>query len=52
MCVYIALIATTLAVMLWHVDSGVALKSNDYGLKSLLARHLHKGSVHWRGGSK
>ena len=49
MCVQIAIIAAILAVMLWHEDSAAALKCNDYGLESLLAGHLDKGSVHWRG---
>ena len=46
MCVYIAIIATILAVMLWHVDSAPALKCKGSGLKSWLAGHLEKGSVH------
>ena len=49
MCVYIDLIATIMAVTLWFVDSAAALKCNGYGLKSLLAGHLEKGSVHCRG---
>ena len=40
----------TLAVMLWHVNSATALKCNGYGMESLLAQHLDKGSVPWRGG--
>ena len=49
MCFYIAIIATILAVMLWHVDSAPALKCIGSGLKSLLAGHLEKDSAHWRG---
>ena len=45
-CVYIAIIATILAVMLWPVDSAAALKWNDYGLESSLAEHLDKDIVH------
>ena len=48
-CVYIAIIARILAVMLRRMDRAAALKCNDYGLESLLAGHLAKGSVHWRG---
>ena len=31
MCVYIAIIATTLQVMLWRLDSAAAMKNNGYG---------------------
>ena len=48
MCVQIAIAATILAVVLWHVDSAAALKCNDYSLESLLAGHLDKGNVHCR----
>ena len=48
-CVYIAIFATIPQVMQWHMDSAPALKCNGYGLKSWLAGHLEKGSVHWRG---
>ena len=46
MCVQIAIIAMILAVTLWCMDGGAALKCNGYGLESLLAGHLVKGSVH------
>ena len=49
MCVYIAIIATILAVRLWLLNSATALKYNDYGLESTLEGHLNKGRVHWRG---
>ena len=49
MCVYIAIIATTLQVMLRQVDRAPALKCNGHKLESWLARHLEKGSAHWRG---
>ena len=45
MCVYIAVIATILAMILWHVDCAAALKCNDYRLESWLAGHSDKGSV-------
>ena len=45
MCVYIVIIATILAVTLWPMDSAAALKCGGYEFKSLLARHLEKGSV-------
>ena len=48
MCVYIAIIATNLQVMMWRMDSAPALKYNGYALESLLAGHIEKGSVHWR----
>ena len=48
MCVYIAVIAIILAVMLWQVDSAAALKCNGYRLESLSAGHLDKGSAYWR----
>ena len=41
---FIAIIATTLAMMLLHVDSAAVLKSNGDGLESSLAGHLQKGS--------
>ena len=44
MCVYIAIIATILIVMLWHMNSAAALKCNGYWLESLEG-HLEKGSV-------
>ena len=47
-CVYIALIAVILAVMLWCMDSAAALKCNGYGLESLLTGYLDQGSVHRR----
>ena len=46
MCVYIAIIAKILQVMLQRVDSAPALKCNGYELESWLAWHLEKGSVH------
>ena len=46
MCVYTAISARILAVTLWCMDSSAALKCNSYWLKSLLAGHLKKGSVH------
>ena len=49
MCVYNAIIALILQVMLWHVDSGPALKFNDDELESWLAGYLEKGSAIWRG---
>ena len=49
MCVYIAIIATLLAVLLWRVDSAAALKCKGCRLKSSLAGYLDEGSVHWRG---
>ena len=45
-CVDIAIITTTLAVMLWCVNSATALKCNGYGLEFLLAERLGKCSVH------
>ena len=51
MCVYIAMIAFIVAVMLWCVDVAAAFKCNGYRLESLLVGHLEKGSVHWRGSS-
>ena len=48
MCVYIAIIASSLQVTLWCMDGAAALKCNGYRLKSSLARHLQKGSIHWR----
>ena len=48
-CVYIAIIAILLPVMLWHVDSALVLKYNGQGLESWLAGHWKKGSVRWRG---
>ena len=50
MCVYLAIIATFLAVTLWFINNGAALKSSDYGLESLLAGHLEKSNVYWRQG--
>ena len=41
---FIAIIATTVAMMLLHVDSAAVLKSNGDGLESSLAGHLQKGS--------
>ena len=41
--VFIAVIATILAVMLWHVDSVASLQFSGYELKSWLAGHLIKG---------
>ena len=49
MCAYIAIIAAILQVNLWCMNSATALRCNGYGLESWLARHLKKGSVHWRG---
>ena len=48
-CVYIAIFTRILAVILWHVDSAATLKCNVYRLEPLLAGHLDKDSVHWRG---
>ena len=45
MCDYTALIAVILAVMLKQKVSAAALKCNIYGLESLLAGHLEKGSA-------
>ena len=62
MCVYIAIIATIVQLMLWRMDSAPALKCNDYRLESRIARQLEKSkctlerevwyvniwhSVHW-----
>ena len=52
MCVYITIIPTILAEILWNMDSAVALKCISYGLESWLAGHLDKSSVHWREGSR
>ena len=51
MCVYVTIIATILAVMLWCMDSAVALKCNGNGFECSLAGHTggDRGSVHWRG---
>ena len=49
MCVYVAIIALVLAVVLWCMDSVAALQCNGYGLDSSLAGYLDKGSVHWKG---
>ena len=49
MCVYIAIIATILQVMLWREDSAPALKCNVYELESWLPGHLEKDNVQWRG---
>ena len=49
MYVYIAITAIILAVMLWYMNNAAALKCNNYWLEFLLAGHLDKGSVHWRG---
>ena len=46
MCVYTAIIATRLQLMLWYVDGAPVLKCNGYGLESWLAGQLEKGSVH------
>ena len=46
MCVCLAIVDVILQVTLWHVDSAPALKCNGYKLKSWLAGHLEKGSVH------
>ena len=40
MCVYIAIIAVFLQVMLWCIFSAPALKCKDYRLESQLAEHL------------
>ena len=50
MCIQINIIAMILAVTLWCVDSGAALKCNDDGLESLLTGQFEKSSKHWRGG--
>ena len=39
---YIAIIATILAVLLWHIDSAAALKCNGSGLECSLTGHLRK----------
>ena len=44
MCVYIAIIAAILAVMLWRMDNATALKCNGYRLESSLAGNLYKSS--------
>ena len=49
MYIYVAIIATVQSVALRHMDSAAALISNNYGLESLLAEHLVKGSAHWKG---
>ena len=49
MCVYIAIIATILQLMLWCIDSAPALKYKGYELESWLAGHFNKDSVQWRG---
>ena len=46
MCVYIAIIATILQVMMWCMVSAPALKCNSYGLQSRLTWYLEKDSVH------
>ena len=43
LCVYIAIFATILAVMLWQMDHAAALQCNDYRLEFLLAGTI-KGS--------
>ena len=35
----------------YNSGDAAALKCNGYGFESLLAGYLHKGCVHWRGGS-
>ena len=40
MCVYTAIIAVIMQVLLWHVDSAPALKCHCHGLESWLAEHL------------
>ena len=49
MSVNIAIIATILAEMLWHMDSAAASKCNGYEYEFLLAGHLDKSSIDWRG---
>ena len=49
MCIYIAVIATILAVMLWQVDSTAALKYSGYVMELLLAGYFGKSSVHCKG---
>ena len=46
MCVFIAIIATIVPVILWHVNKAADWKYNGYELESWLAGHLNKGSVH------
>ena len=41
-CVYIAIIATILPVLLWCMDSAPALKCNGNVLESWVAGHLDK----------
>ena len=58
MCVYIAIIATILPVMLCSVGSAPVLKCNGCGLESYVARQFTlevdaqyvnvRGSVHWK----
>ena len=50
MCVFIVTFATILAVMMWCVVSAATLKSNGYGLESLLTGHYDKRSVPWKEG--
>ena len=45
MCVYIAIIATTLKVMLWRVNSASALNYYGYELECWLAGQLKKSSI-------
>ena len=49
MCVYIAIIAAILQVMMLCVNNAPALKCYSYELESWLAGHLENGNVHWRG---
>ena len=46
MSVSVAIIGAAMSVTLWCMDSAAALKCNSYGLESLLAVHLGKGSVY------
>ena len=46
MCVYIAIIAAILQVMLWYMDGAPDFKCNVFELESWLAGHLEKGSVY------
>ena len=48
-CVYIAIIATILQVMLCRMDCTPALKCNGYDLEFWLAGHLQKDSPNWTG---
>ena len=48
MCVYMAIIATILAVMLWCMDKAAALKCSGYKLNLGWQNTKEKGNVHQR----